>query len=34
MLEKATAWLAKQGSKANEGVVMICVEDFVKAMEE
>lgn len=34
MIEKATAWLAKQGSKANDGVVMICVEDFVKAMEE
>lgn len=34
MLEKATAWIVKQGSKANEGVVMICVEDFVKAMEE
>lgn len=34
MLEKATAWLAEQGSKANEGVVMICVDDFVKAMEE
>lgn len=34
MLEKATAWLVKQGSKANYGVVMICVEDFVKAMEK
>lgn len=34
MIEKATAWLVKQGSKANHGVVMICVEDFVKAMEE
>lgn len=34
MIVKATAWLVKQGSKANDGVVMICVEDFVKAMEE
>lgn len=34
MLEKATTWIANQGSKANDGVVMICVKDFVKAMEE
>lgn len=34
MIVKATAWLVKQGSKTNAGVVMICVEDFVKAMEE
>ena len=34
MLTKATAWIANQGSKDNDGVVMICVEDFVKAMEE
>lgn len=34
MLAKATAWIANQGSKDNDGVVMICVEDFVKAMEE
>lgn len=34
MFEKATAWIANQGSKDNDGVVMICVEDFVKAMEE
>lgn len=34
MLEKARTWLAKQGSKSNDGIVMICVEDFVKAMEE
>lgn len=34
MLTKATAWIVKQGSKANDSVVMICVEDFVKAMEE
>ena len=34
MLEKASDWIAKQGSKANDGVVMICVEDFQKAMEE
>lgn len=34
MLEKATDWIAKQGSKANDGVVMLCVDDFVKAMEE
>lgn len=34
MMDKATAWIVKQGSKANDGVVMICVEDFVKAMEE
>lgn len=34
MIAKATAWIVKQGSKANDGVVMICVEDFVKAMEE
>ena len=34
MLAKATAWIVKHGSKANDGVVMICVEDFVKAMEE
>lgn len=34
MLERATAWLAEQGSKDNDGVVMICVDDFVKAMEE
>ena len=34
MLEKATIWIAKQGSKANDGVVMLCVDDFVKAMEE
>lgn len=34
MLVKATAWIAKQGSKANDGVVMLCVDDFVKAMEE
>ena len=34
MLAKATAWIANRGSKDNDGVVMICVEDFVKAMEE
>lgn len=34
MLERATAWIANQGSKDNDGVVMICVEDFQKAMEE
>ena len=34
MIEKATDWLVEQGSKANDGVVMICVEDFVNAMEE
>lgn len=34
MIVKATAWIVKQGSKVNDGVVMICVEDFVKAMEE
>lgn len=34
MLDKATAWIVKQGSKANDGVVMICVDDFIKAMEE
>nr|DAE42610.1 MAG TPA: hypothetical protein [Caudoviricetes sp.] len=34
MIVKATDWLVEQGSKANDGVVMICVEDFVKAMEE
>ena len=32
--EQILAWFAEQGSKANEGVVMICVDDFVKAMEE
>lgn len=34
MIVKATTWIVKQGSKVNDGVVMICVEDFVKAMEE
>lgn len=34
MIAKATQLVVKQGSKANDGVVMICVEDFVKAMEE
>lgn len=34
MLERAAAWLANQGSKDNDGVVMICVEDFKEAMEE
>lgn len=34
ILTKVTAWIVKQGSKANDDVVMICIEDFVKAMEE
>lgn len=34
MLAKATAWIVKQGSKTNDGVIMICVEDFVKAMKD
>lgn len=34
MIVKATAWLVKQGLKTNEGVVTICVKDFIKAMEE
>lgn len=34
MIVKATSWLVKQGLKTNDGVVTICVEDFIKAMEE
>ena len=34
MIVKATSWLVKQGLKTNNGVVTICVEDFIKAMEE
>ena len=35
MIVKAVAWLVKQGRlKTNDGVVTICVEDFIKAMEE
>ena len=34
MIVRATAWLVKQGLKTNDGVVTICVEDFIKAMEE
>ena len=34
MIVRATSWLVKQGLKTNDGVVTICVEDFIKAMEE
>lgn len=34
MIVRATSWLVKQGLKINDGVVTICVEDFIKAMEE
>ena len=34
MLEKAIEWLKNQGAKSNNGVVMISIDDFKKAMEE
>ena len=34
MIVRATSWLVKQGLKTNDGVVTICVEDFIKTMEE
>lgn len=34
MIVRATAWLVEQGFGTNDGVVTICVKDFVKAMEE
>ena len=34
MIVRATSWLVKQGLKINDSVVTICVEDFIKAMEE
>lgn len=34
MLENAIEWLKNQGAKRNNGVVMISIDDFKKAMEE
>lgn len=34
MIVRATEWLVKQGLKTHNGVVTICVEDFIKAVEE
>lgn len=33
-IDKAIRWLESQGAKDNDGVVMISIEDFKKAMEE
>lgn len=33
-IDKAVAWLESQGSKYNNEVVMISIDDFKKAMEE
>ena len=34
MLQRATQWLKNQGAKSNNGVVMISIDDFKKAMED
>lgn len=34
MIVRATAWLVKQGLGTNDGVVTICVRDFIKDMEK
>jgi len=33
-INKAVEWLKNQGAESNNGVVMISIDDFKKAMEE